>query len=580
MAILQSVKNFTFLFLRILLLIGLYSMPLTWAVAEVKAESSSAAEENLDSDKDALRYQLVALDNNINLLRELSSKVEGLPDQDREAVLFRLDERSFKVFQELDQVIRLTAELPADDIQRVEIERRLRGDLAEVGDETFERIASLDRRITSFKSDLKSFSGGELIARKAYISSLEWLRIEYYEEQINVIEGRNSLDMPSDAMRTSVQGLLYLHAETLVGKIEFAGSALKEMRHRLEGEPENSDLDATIRIFSNLHEQYLQRLKIISGLLQRLALDNTVYASVLLAQGKGFSVSDFRGPAFRGFLQDSWQMLQLSLVKNVPDMIFRLLLFIIVLVIFRVLSRLARRATVAACERSGADLSILLRNILASVSSGAVMVVGVLMALSQIGISLGPMLAGLGVAGFVLGFALQDTLSNFAAGGMILIYRPYDVDDFVEVTGASGLVKKMSLVSTTITTFDNQTLVVPNSKIWGNVIKNVTAEKVRRVDLEFGIGYGDDIEHAERVLADVVGGHQMVLKSPEAKIKLHSLGDSSVNFIVRPWAKTENYWNVYWDLTREIKMRFDKEGISIPFPQRDVHVYNEREPST
>ena len=580
MAILQPVKNFTFPFLRILLLIGLYSMPLTWAVVEVKAESSSAAEENLDADKDALRYQLVALDNNINLLRELSSKVEGLPDQDREAVLFRLDERSFKVFQELDQVIRLTAELPADDIQRVEIERRLRGDLAEVGDETFERIASLDRRITSFKSDLKSFSGGELIARKAYISSLEWLRIEYYEEQINVIEGRNSLDMPSDAMRTSVQGLLYLHAETLVGKIEFAGSALKEMRHRLEGEPENSDLDATIRIFSNLHEQYLQRLKIISGLLQRLALDNTVYASVLLAQGKGFSVSDFRGPAFRGFLQDSWQMLQLSLVKNVPDMIFRLLLFIIVLVIFRVLSRLARRATVAACERSGADLSILLRNILASVSSGAVMVVGVLMALSQIGISLGPMLAGLGVAGFVLGFALQDTLSNFAAGGMILIYRPYDVDDFVEVTGASGLVKKMSLVSTTITTFDNQTLVVPNSKIWGNVIKNVTAEKVRRVDLEFGIGYGDDIEHAERVLADVVGGHQMVLKSPEAKIKLHSLGDSSVNFIVRPWAKTENYWNVYWDLTREIKMRFDKEGISIPFPQRDVHVYNEREPST
>ena len=156
----------------------------------------------------------------------------------------------------------------------------------------------------------------------------------------------------------------------------------------------------------------------------------------------------------------------------------------------------------------------------------------------------------------------------------------YDVDDFVEVTGASGLVKKMSLVSTTITTFDNQTLVVPNSKIWGNVIKNVTAEKVRRVDLEFGIGYGDDIEHAERVLADVVGGHQMVLKSPEAKIKLHSLGDSSVNFIVRPWAKTENYWNVYWDLTREIKMRFDKEGISIPFPQRDVHVYNDGQPTS
>jgi small conductance mechanosensitive channel len=275
-------------------------------------------------------------------------------------------------------------------------------------------------------------------------------------------------------------------------------------------------------------------------------------------------------------LQNSWDTLQKSLVKNTPDIAFRLLIFILVLLVFRVLSRLTRRATVAACERSGAGLSILLRDILASVSSGTVMIIGILMALSQIGISLGPMLAGLGVAGFVVGFALQDTLSNFAAGGMILIYRPYDVDDFVEVTGASGLVKKMSLVSTTITTFDNQTLVVPNSKIWGDVIKNVTAQKVRRVDLQFGIGYGDDIEHAERVMADVVGSHEMVLKSPEATIRLHSLGDSSVDFIVRPWAKTEDYWNVYWDLTREIKMRFDKEGISIPFPQRDVHLYNEK----
>ena len=150
-------------------------------------------------------------------------------------------------------------------------------------------------------------------------------------------------------------------------------------------------------------------------------------------------------------------------------------------------------------ERSNADLSTLMKSILVSVSGGSVMALGFLMALSQAGISIGPALAGLGVAGFVVGFALQDTLGNFAAGAMILIYRPYDVDDFVEVAGASGLVKEMSLVSTTIATFDNQTLVVPNSKIWGDVIKNVTAQKVRRVDLEFGIGYGDDIEKAERV---------------------------------------------------------------------------------
>jgi small conductance mechanosensitive channel len=234
-----------------------------------------------------------------------------------------------------------------------------------------------------------------------------------------------------------------------------------------------------------------------------------------------------------------------------------------------------KRAVTAGLERSGAEMSTLLRDILVSLSGGMVMVFGILVALSQIGISLGPMLAGLGVAGFIVGFALQDTLGNFASGGMILIYRPYDVDDFVEVAGASGLVKKMTLVSTTIVTFDNQTLVIPNSKIWGDVIKNVTHQRVRRVDMEFGIGYGDDIEKAERVLKSVVEEHDKILPKPEPLIVVNSLGDSSVNIAVRPWVRTEDYWSVYWDLTRTVKLRFDREGISIPFPQRDVHFYRE-----
>ena len=132
----------------------------------------------------------------------------------------------------------------------------------------------------------------------------------------------------------------------------------------------------------------------------------------------------------------------------------------------------------------------------------------------------------------------------------------------------------MNLVSTTITTFDNHTLVIPNSKILSDVIKNVTAQKLRRVDLEVGIGYGDEVEKTEKVLAGIVESHELVLSKPATTIKLHTLSDSSVNFIVRPWTKTENYWDVYWDITREVKMRFDREGISIPFPQRDVNLYS------
>jgi len=130
----------------------------------------------------------------------------------------------------------------------------------------------------------------------------------------------------------------------------------------------------------------------------------------------------------------------------------------------------------------------------------------------------------------------------------------------------------MSLVNTTFMTFDNQKLVVPNNMIWSSVITNITAQRVRRVDLVFGISYSDDIDKAEALFHEIVVAHDAVLKEPEPMIKLHELAESSVNFIVRPWVKTDAYWNTYWDITKAVKKRLDKEGISIPFPQRDVHI--------
>jgi small conductance mechanosensitive channel len=159
---------------------------------------------------------------------------------------------------------------------------------------------------------------------------------------------------------------------------------------------------------------------------------------------------------------------------------------------------------------------------------------------------------------------------------MILIYKPFDVGDVVEVAGnVSGTVSHMSLVNTTVLTFDNQTLIVPNNSIWQNVIKNVTSQQMRRVDLVFGIGYSDDIPKAERILTEIIESHEAILADPEPVIRLHELGESSVNFVVRPWVKTDDYWPVYWDITRQVKMKFDAEDISIPFPQRDVHLFTD-----
>jgi small conductance mechanosensitive channel len=263
-------------------------------------------------------------------------------------------------------------------------------------------------------------------------------------------------------------------------------------------------------------------------------------------------------------------------VSEGPKLAFRLLLVMLILFVFFQFSKLVKKGAESALTASRLRISHLLHRMIISTVRNLVVIFGVLLAISQLGISLGPLLAGLGIAGFIIGFALQDTLSNFASGIMILLYRPFDVGDVVDAGGVSGKVNHMSLVNTTFMTFDNQKLVVPNNKIWEGVITNLTAQRTRRVDLVFGISYDDDIEKAEAVLREIVDAQDAVLDEPEPTIRLHELGDSSVNFIVRPWVKTDDYWDTYWGLTKAVKQRFDKEGISIPFPQRDVHVYEQK----
>jgi len=220
-------------------------------------------------------------------------------------------------------------------------------------------------------------------------------------------------------------------------------------------------------------------------------------------------------------------------------------------------------------------VSQLLINFLSSFTKQLAMVVGFIVGLAALEIDITPLIAAVGAAGFVVAFALQGTLSNFASGLLILAYRPFDVGDVIEAGGVSGTVDSVSLFSTHIRTFDNKLMIVPNNDIWGGTITNATASTTRRVDLVFGIGYADDIIQAQNVLAKAVENHPLVLKEPAANIRVNELADSSVNLICRPWTKTENYWTVYWDLMHTVKQEFDNAGVSIPFPQRDVHIYQQ-----
>ncbi len=203
------------------------------------------------------------------------------------------------------------------------------------------------------------------------------------------------------------------------------------------------------------------------------------------------------------------------------------------------------------------------------------MIVGILVALSAIGVSIAPIMAVIGAASFVVAFALQSTLSNFASGIMIMFYRPFDMNDWVEVAGIMGTVKSMTLVSTTIMTADNKLMIVPNNSIWTNVITNSHASIERRVDMVFRIAYDNDIAQSIQVMTDVLKAHPLVMNTPKAIIQVNELAESSVNFICRPWVKTKDYWTVYWDITRAMKEQFDVAGISIPYPQTDINIYQQ-----
>ena len=253
-------------------------------------------------------------------------------------------------------------------------------------------------------------------------------------------------------------------------------------------------------------------------------------------------------------------------------------LFVTIVLVFMFLARLLAKAVERLMAKSR-QTSQLLGDFLVVSVRRLVLAIGVLIGLAALEINVGPLLAVIGAAGFVIAFALQDSLGNFASGILIMVFKPFDIGDLVEVGGILGTVKSMNLLSVLVHTPDNKAVIIPNNNVWADAITNVTGTSTRRVDLVFGIGYDDDIEKAKHIMEEVVSEHPLVLEDPAPVINVHELADSSVNFVCRPWVKTADYWEVYWDITRIVKQRFDKEGVSIPFPQSDVHVYNALPPA-
>lgn len=273
--------------------------------------------------------------------------------------------------------------------------------------------------------------------------------------------------------------------------------------------------------------------------------------------------------AFQQMVDDAWKVV----AERGVTLGLNILAAVAVYVIGNWISKIVLSLLGRVLEKTGVDET--LSKFLSAIARAVLLTFVILMSVNRLGVDTTSLVAIVGAAGIAVGFALKDSLSNFAAGVMIILFKPFKVDEFIEAAGISGTVEEISIFSTMMRTGDNKQIIVPNGAIISSNIINYSAKPTRRIDLVVGCGYSDDLRNVKEFLNELVRSDSRILVDPEPVVAVSELGDSSINFVVRPWVKTEDYWAVRWDLTERIKLGFDQRGFSFPFPSRDVYMHQD-----
>jgi len=261
------------------------------------------------------------------------------------------------------------------------------------------------------------------------------------------------------------------------------------------------------------------------------------------------------------------QLLETHVLPWTISIVMAILIFLIGKFVVKMIVKFVKKLMLKA------KVDEILINFVGSIIGAVLLLFVIIAALDQLGVNTTSMIALIGAAGLAVGLALQGTLQNFASGVMLIMFRPFNAGDYVEVASTSGTVEEIGIFTTTLLSVDNREIIIPNGEIFGGVIVNYSKRATRRVDMVFGIGYDDDLLKAKEIITRILGEDKRILADPAPVIVVGELADSSVNFNVRPWCKTADYWGVYGDMHERIKLAFDAEGISIPYPQMDVHQY-------
>lgn len=539
------------------------------AQAEADAEAASA-ESAKPSIQDEAGSILAEIDKLQAQYRDLTNRAQAAEDGGDKAVAeLQAHRRLVDWMREID---RLVANLLA--------QMELGLDTAELLQKTRKLLWRIERRIPTFLDEVMA-KNAELRAAlavappellttaEARLSGSEATLDEAVRFYLTLVENLEKLELGTARAVSSAADRLEKRAGDLSARLQLAGKKVEDTA-AMAAQDGSVEKRAVMHDAQEEFDQIATSLWTTCDVMDALGLPTAEHRQVLILATGELTTDILDTDVLSGLVGDAVENTRRWFEHRGPALVGRVAIFISILAVFWVLAGVMRRLVPRLVASSGEQLSELAGRVIVGLTSRLVLAVGVIVALSQVGVDVTTLLAGLGIAGFVIGFALQETLGNFAAGTMILIYRPFDVGDVIEAAGVLGTVDHMNLVSTRILTFDNQTMIVPNTRVWGDVIRNTTALERRRVDLSFPLALDVDAQAAEEVFASVCREHPAVLSDPPPAIKVQKVSGSGVLYVVRPWVKTEDYWETYWELNREAYVRLREAGIRIERPRYEL----------
>lgn len=503
---------------------------------------------------------LTGLEEQIEHLKEMRMTVDEVPEWDRDGFRFRLDQLM------LANLARAERMFPAASATE-EDAALVRGRLVKATDWLLEasvaRLEEIYARKTHEQLKHDEFDSGlQATVSRAFVQDLNTVILEYMSGLAALLRVRDQLGLSVEDDRNAFEEFATRNVESLHGQIRLDAQTLAELRRALSAEPSDEEIQSALRAVDQKQSRNLGNMAAWLEVLRGEGLDTASHRALLIQQEGRIGTEILQRDVFANIWREQSDRLWRNVSHNGPNILLRILIFLAVLVLAWIVAHAVRLLVGSIINLSFVRPSELMKERLLSLSFGITFLAGAIVALTTIGWSIMPMLAGLGVAGIIIGFALQDSLKSFVAGWMILLYHAYDVGDYVRVHGTEGRVRKMTLNSTRIATPDNTIKLVPNRKIWDDTIVNLTASRARRLELEISCGPDNDLDEVEKSLYGLLAEHPQVLNKPKPEVYLARVGASERVFIVRPWVRTENYWGMQRSLLKEIHKRFQRDGIT------------------